>query len=1141
MRLKLFTLFTFLLINVFGFAQQKSVSGKVYSDQDDIPLIGVTVLIKGTLTGTVTDVNGRFTLPSVEASTILVFSYIGFETVEIIVGEQQFIEIRMLTKYAEVEEVVVTALGVSRQKREIGYSTEKIDEDVLIESRAPNILNAISGRSAGVQISQPDGIEGGSTRIVIRGNNNIGADNQPLIVVDNVPMENVPGLSNIGRGVDWGSAINDINAFDIESMTLMKGGAASALYGSRGANGVLFITTKRGQKQKGIGVTYNMDYRITHPYRYREVQNIYGHGGPISLTPPVFPTSGDTLLYPGIYDNAQLVINQEGKTSTTAEEFGYYGSSVSWGPKMEGQMIKWWDGKMRPYSPQPDNLKIPFSDGYTTTHNISATGGGDKGTMRVSITRQDNKPIIENSEFNRTTLNLGATLDISSKLKTDLTLSFINYHRLNSPMLGEDWNSFSKGLLYSWPRSYQAVDKMNYANPDGTQNPQDGYPFLYLSKTIWWDYYNNNTTLDRDKYTAALTLIYDMTSWLQVLGRIGRDFTIEQYETRNKPIDALGLQNGYYSNNLARNVGDNYDFTMTAKKDEILDSKLDLTFSMGTSRYNTENYYIGGRSGTWYYPNMYTFFNYTDNIYSTDANNNTIVEQFGNTPGSMAPSEQIIRKRINSVYSFLNLAYDSYLFLELTGRNDWSSTLPKRNNSYFYPSVSLSFIASEVIDFQKHINWLNFMKIRGGIAQTATDTDPYLMTFHYNTTLFGGQQASNFPATIPPLNLKPQRVNSYEGGLNLGFFDNRIDIDFTYYYLYSFDQIIPNLPLPFSSGATTIMTNEGVLTNKGIELIINTVPVRTKDWLVRSGINIARNRNKVVSLGGSADSYMLADIWGLNGPAMILHEGDSYGTISGYDYIFDENGNRVVNEEGTKYLITDTRVPIGNAAPHFIGGWNTMAAYKGFKFTMLIDTKWGGDIYCGSYVIGLQTGQSPETLKEREGDGLPYTDPDGNTSNIGIILDGVHEDGTPNTTVVHYYYKYLPNAGGWGKFVSTPGILENTWVKMRELSLAYTIPQKWLEKLKAFQNLTVSFTARDLFYIYTTLPDKINPEGIMGSGNAQGFEWASFPGTRSFAVKNKRMNRVTFPVKIVQQAVDIFCLRIVFFESIFILYKQCYQ
>jgi hypothetical protein len=274
--------------------------------------------------------------------------------------------------------------------------------------------------------------------------------------------------------------------------------------------------------------------------------------------------------------------------------------------------------------------------------------------------------------------------------------------------------------------------------------------------------------------------------------------------------------------------------------------------------------------------------------------------------------------------------------------------------------------------------------------------------------------------------------------------------------------------------------------------------LQKKDLTLKTSINFARNRNKVVSLGGDADTYLLADIWGLNGPAMILHEGDDYGTISGYDYIYDENGNRVVNDEGTKYLITDTRVPIGNASPDFIAGWNTVLTWKGFKLGALIDTKWGGDIYCGSYVISLQTGQSPETLIEREGGGLPYTDPDGNTSNIGIILEGVHEDGTPNTTVVHYYYKYLPNAGGWGHFLSTPGIIDNTWVKMREISLSYTLPQSLIAKTKVFQNLTLSITGRDLFYIYTTLPDKINPEGIMGSGNAQGFEWASYPGTRSF-------------------------------------------
>jgi iron complex outermembrane recepter protein len=1093
----LLTFAFFLLIIRALIAQDLTIRGTITAVEDGLPLIGVTVQIKGTLIGAVTDFDGKFSISGAKPESVLVISFVGYETLEIPIDGKTVINVKLKESAKELEEVVVTALGISRQKREIGYSTEKVESSVIVDSKAPNVLNALSGRSAGVQISQSDGVDGGSTRIVIRGNNNIGTDNQPLIVVDNIPMENIPGLTNIGRGVDWGSVINDLNAYDIENMTLMKGGAASALYGSRGANGVLFITTKRGNKQKGIGITYNVDYKSTNPYRYREVQNVYGHGGPISFTPPTFPRSGDTLLYPGIYGNENLIINQQGETSSTSAEFGYYGSAVSWGPKMDGQMVKWWDGKMRAWSPQPDNLKIPYQNGYTITHNVSATGGNEKGTMRVSLTRQDNKPIVDNSNFNRTTINLGANLNISEKLKTDVTVSFINFQRLNSPMLGEDANSFNKGLLYSWPRSYQGIDKQHYQNADGSQNPQEGYPFYYVSPTLWWGYYNNNTTLNRDKYTAALTLTYDIAPGISAQGRVGRDFTIEQFETRNKPIDVIGLQDGYYSNGLSRNIGDNYDFTVTAFKDKVLNTLFDVRFTAGASRWNQDYYFINGHSGTWYYPNMYTFFNYTDNIFSTDANNNTIVDQLGNSAGSMIPGEGILRKRNNSVYSFLNLSYANYLFLELTGRNDWSSTLPAGANSYFYPSLSLSFIPSEVFNFEERIPWLNFMKIRGGLAQTATDTEPYLLSFYYNTGRFGGQQTSNFPSTIPPILLKPQRVNAYETGVNFGFFDNRIDLDFTYYYLYSFDQIIPNLPIPTSSGASNIMTNEGVLTNRGFEIILNTVPVRSKHLTIRSGLNFARNRNKVVSLGSDADTYLLADIWGLNGPAMVLEAGDDFGTISGYDYIYDDNGNRVLNAEGTKYLITDSRVPIGNASPDFIAGWNAMLTYKGFKLSTLIDTKWGGDIYSGSYVISLQTGQSPETLIEREGGGLPYTDPAGNTSNIGVILPGVHEDGTPNTTVVHYYYKYLPNAGGWGKFVSTPGILENTWVKMREISMSYTLPKKITDKTKVFQNLTLSVTGRDLFYIYTTLPDNINPEGIMGAGNAQGFEWASYPGARS--------------------------------------------
>ncbi len=1094
-----FFLFSLFLLVVSSLhAQQLSISGVVLDQADGLPMPGVSIQVKGTLLGTVTGLDGQFSIGSLKKDQVLLVSFLGYETQEIVVNKTEFVTIKLKESSKQLEEVVVTALGISRQKREIGYSTEKIEATVVTDSKASNVLNAISGRAAGVQISQPDGVEGGSTRITIRGNNNIGTDNQPLIVVDNIPLENTPGLTNIGRGVDWGSAINDLNAYDIESMTLMKGGAASALYGSRGANGVLFITTKRGKKQKGIGVTYNTDIKITTPYLFRDVQNKYGHGGPISFTPPTFPRSGDTLLYPGIYGNGNLIINQQGETSSTSAEFGYYGSAVSWGPQMEGQMIKWWDGKMRSWSPQPDNLKIPFHDGYTTTHNISATGGGEKGTMRVSFTRQDNKAIVDNSNFDRTTVNLGANLKISDKLVTDVTMSFIQFNRLNSPMLGEDWSSFNKGLLYSWPRSYQAIDKTNLANPDGSRNPQEGFPFFYVSPTLWWDYYNNNTRQNRDKYTGALSLSYDPFSWLNILGRIGRDYTIEQFETRNKPTDPLGLQNGYYSNGLSRNRGDNYDLIITAGREGLFGEDFDLKLTTGASRWSQDYYSLNGHSGTWYYPNMYTFFNFTETTYTADPNGNTIVEQPGNSASSMIPKESILRKRNNSVYAFLNFSLKNYLFAELTGRNDWSSSLPKGSNSYFYPSVSLSFIPTEAFGFMTHIPWMNFMKIRGGVAKTATDTDPYLLSFYYNTSLFGGQQSSAFPEVIPPIKLRPQRVNAYEAGINFGFFENRIDLDFTWYYLYSFDQIIPNLPLPISSGASNIMTNEGILSNKGFELIINTVPYQGKHLLIKSGFNIARNRNKVVSLGGDADTYLLADIWGLNGPAMVLQEGDEYGTISGYDYIYDENGNRVVNDAGTKYLITDSRVPIGNASPDFIAGWTTSVSYKNLRFGMLIDTKWGGDIYSGSYVIGLQTGQSPETLTERDGGGLPYTDPDGNTRNVGIILEGVHQDGTPNTTVVHYYYKYLPNAGGWGKFVSTPGIVENTWIKMREMSLAYTIPAQWIQKTKLIQNLTLSVTGRDLFYLYKTLPDNINPEGIMGSGNAQGFEWAANPGTRSF-------------------------------------------
>ncbi|MEI6575945.1 MAG: SusC/RagA family TonB-linked outer membrane protein [Bacteroidota bacterium] len=1080
-----------------GYTQQINVSGKVISGSDQQTIPGATVQVLHKPIGTVTDIDGNYSLKGVGSKDSLIFSSIGFVKQIVAIGGKTVINITLQVTSTELKEVVVTALGISRQKRELGFATAKLSGDLVTRSSSASVITAMTGRVANVTVSSGDGVEGGSTRVVIRGNNNLTTNNQPLIVIDGIPVENNPGMTNIGRGVDWGNAINNVNSFDIESYNILKGGSASALYGSRGANGVILITTKRGQQQKGIGVTYNFSEKIIHPYRYREVQNKYGGGGPIALTPPKFPTSanGDTLKYPGIYGSESFPINQQGQTSNSAAEFGYYGSSVSWGPKMNGEMVKWWDGVMRPWSPQPDNLSIPYHDGFTTTHNIAASGGGPNGTMRVSITNQDQKPIIDNSNSNQTTVNVAGNLKASQKVRVDMSISYINYKRLNSPMVGEDGNSINKGLLYSWPRSYQGEDKANYANADGAQNKMENYPYKYVSQTIWWNYYNNNTTLTRDKYIGSISLIYDVTPWLNAVFRTGKDFTLSQFETKNKPIDVLGLKDGYYGNALNREVSNNSDFLITATKDKFFKSDINVKFSIGGNAWSLNQYAVSGHSGTWYYPNMYSMVNFTEPTYK-DSLGLLILDHTGNSPSNLATGSSLIRKKINSAYSFLNLGYKNYLFADITGRNDWSSTLPQGKNSYFYPSLTLSFIASEALKLQEKLPWMNFLKLRASFAQTATDADPYQTEFYYKSGFFGGQQSTVFPDTIPPYKLIPQRVNTYETGLNIAILDNRIDFDITYYYARSFDQIL-NLPAPISSGSNSILINDGVLTNKGIEIVLTAVPVQTKNFIFKTGITFGRNRNKIVSLGAYGDKLKLADIWGLNGPAMYVKAGEQYGTIYGYDYVYDSKGRRIVNDEGTKYEVTTDRVPVGNAAADFVAGWTTDFSYKNFRLTTLVDCKWGGDIYCGSYVIGLQTGQSPETLLERDGGGLPYTDPAGNTSNIGVVLPGVHADGTPNTTVVHYYYKYMPNAGGWGHFLTTPGIVENTWVKLREVSLSYTLPAELLKKQKIFQSLSLSLTGRDLFYLYTTLPDKINPEGILGSGNAQGFEWASYPGTRS--------------------------------------------
>ncbi|PID95314.1 MAG: SusC/RagA family TonB-linked outer membrane protein [Bacteroidetes bacterium] len=1073
------TLFFTIILGFIAQAQTTTITGTVTSSEDNLPLPGVTVIIKESSRGTTTDFNGTYLLKA-DKGAILQFSFIGYTSQEITVGSQSTIDVVLKPSARNLDAVVVTALGIKRENREVGYTTESFSGDDIEKSNSNSVLTAMSGRSAGVQISSPDGVDGGTTRIIIRGNNNLTSKNQPLIVVDGVPLENDPGLTDIGRGQDWGSAINNINQADIKSIDILKGPTAAALYGSRGANGVVLITTKRGRKQKGLGINYSVSHKITNPYRYRDVQNTYGAGGPLTTAEPTFMEDEEgNPIYP------TSVHTDKGPFGlSTPELFGYYGTAASWGPRMEGQMIRWWDGEMRPFDPQPDNIKLYFRNGHTTNHNLSFSGGNDNGTIRVSLSRTDHEAIIPNSNFNQTTINLGSNINISEKVKADVAISYINYNRLNTPNLGESYSSFSKGNLYSWPRSWKGLEATQYVNQDGTRNEWEGnYPFWYLSPYTWWDIYKHNTTLGRDKVIGSFALIYDITPWLQATGRVGMDFTLNQFITRNAPADAAGLLDGFYENELGRDKVLNNEFLITAHKTHIFDTRINAKASIGGTKWQRRKYGLRGKSGRWVDPFLYSMTNYEDPTQVLYTN-----------PGRIR--EYWYEKNINSLYAFLNFSYDDYLYLELTGRNDWSSTLPSNANAYFYPSASLSFIPTEAFDFSSPI--FNFWKLKGSIARAATDTDPYALDFVYRTSTFGNVQTAALPSTIPPIALAPQWAKSYEGGTTIGMFNDNLNIDFTYYYILSDNQIL-RLPTPTSSGAAGIIINDGVLENRGFELIMNYAIIEKPGLVLQTGLNISRNRNKVISLGDNNEPLMLGEIWGLNGPAIAVRAGDEYGTIVGYDYLYHENGQPILSEDGTTYKITDTRVPIGNAAPDFLAGWTTRFVWKGFTLSTLVDAKIGGDIYCGTYVIGLQTGQSPETLLERNGGGLPYTDEEGVTRNVGVILPGVYEDGTQNDKVVHYYFKYMPNAGGWGHFLSSPGILENTWIKMREISLSYQLPERLIKRMGIFNELNINLVGRNLFYIYTSLPDHINPEGIMGSGNAQGLEWASFPGTRSFS------------------------------------------
>jgi len=1129
----------------------KPVSGSVLSVEGS-PLSGVSVTVAGSSKGTVTDEKGNFHLEANEGD-VLVFSFVGFQTVRMTVSFSSPIKVTLLKSENSLNDVVVTALGIKREARSIGYSAQKVNGSDIVQASPPDLATGLMGKSAGLNITASNGVQGSSQRIVIRGNNSILGGNQPLIVIDGIQVQNDPvggqqsgingspanGTVQTGTDLvtpkDWGSFLNFLNSDDVQDVTVLKGATAAALYGARGANGVILITSKRGGKRAGIGVDYNFSTLFTNPYRYQTLQNTYGYGGANALWSANldFPTtaSGDKR-YPGNYpwDGAPAGDAFESAGSipggySTWDVFSWYGPGASWGHKLDGTEIVWWDGVKRKWDPQPDNRKAFFRTGSTTTHNVAFNGGGDFGSFRMGYTRLDNTAITKNSNYNQNNINLGANLNLSKKIKVDATASYTNYTRLNVPDIAGDqgWTNF---MIYSMSRDYKPLEFSNYKNADGSKrdliaaSPFGYYPYQNnYNQNLFWHLAEQNQTLTRNQLLSSVKVSADATPWLNFTGRASINYAITNVESKYSPIDAGGVE-GQYGFEYIRNQDVNLELFTTLHKESLFGSKVKRQPLVGNSALKSRMYdnnawnsgepnatYGRGSSSPWSVPFRYFLANTTAN-------------------GISAPVEVWNNYNLNSMFGIMDLSYDNYLFLQVTGRNDWSSTLPLKTSSYFFPSASLSFVFTEAIKGMQNINWLNYGKLKVSAARSANGAQPYQSTYTYNTnvignylnanapTAFGGMPVRSYQTVLPPASfLVPQRNSSYEIGLEAGLLNNRLNFEFAYYQTHATSQILAS-NIPWSSGAQQVTFNTGELSNKGIEVIIRATPVQTRNFRWDVSINAAHNQNKVISLAEGITKYPLQDLWGSNGVQMYVRPGENYGTIYGYDYTY-LNGKRVVQRVydkssptkvvGTQYVTTTDPAPIGNSTPKLTGGISNTFRYKNFSLYVMTDFKVGGQIFSADYGAAMSEGLAPETLKERNGGGLAYTYPDGTTANHGVILDGVFADGKPNTDVVHYLWKYAGQYEAWSN-VPMPranSIFTNSWGKLRELTLTYSIPDKLVKRTKFIQGLDVSLVGRNLFYIFTTLPDHLNPEAINGIGNGQGVQWSEFPGTRDLGVSVK--------------------------------------
>ncbi len=975
------------------------------------------------------------------------------------------------TKTQDIEGVVVTALGIKREKRSLGYATQQVSGDQLSSAPVANVSDALAGKVAGLNITQ-SGTMGGSTNIVIRGVKSLVGSNQALIVVDGTPINNdtfnQTGISSGGGAYDYSNGMADINPNDIQEVNVLKGAAATALYGSRGMNGVIMITTKKGKRSKKIGIEFNSALTIgsVDKSTLPTYQNEYG-GGYV----------GDSF-YSGD-------INGDGVTDTNIV---YTYDDASFGTAFDPNLQVYnWDSQ---YPQLPGYLKTtPWVAGAnpntvwgtsaTYTNSVAFSGGNDQGDFRLGYTNFLQDGALPNSEIKKNTIDFSANYDFTDKLNVFGNIAYTNTQGQGRILTGYESRNPMQSFRQWWNMSVD-MNKQREAyfltGQNMTWNIKDyvdqevGY-----TDNFYFNRYQNYQTDDRNRYFGNFGLNYKITDWLSVLGR----YTFDTFDELRQERVAIGssdqgrLSNGgrgeyYFLNHKVSET--NYDVIFNVDKDFGSDFNLNANLGWNlrvNKRYGNSAVTNGGLK----IPGLYSISNTAEAL--TEAN----ILDFD------------INKKVDGLFAQASIGYKNMLFLDGSIRTDRSSALPVENNRYWYPSGSLSFVFSELLGSK---DLINFGKVRFNYAKVGNDTDPYQLfnTYDLNAAFNGSYNASS-PATTANNNLVPEEMDEMEAGLEMGFWKNRLSFDVSVYKQKTYD-LITATDVSSSSGFTRAWVNSGDIENKGIEARVTVVPVKSPNFSWELTANWATNESKVTRIYLDTDFLPLASMWNVQTGAML---GESTGTIRGTNYVY-LNGERVVRTNGKYAISDDSSEVIGDAIPDWTGSVINTLKYKSLSLTFQVDVRQGGDVYSQDMAFGLATGLYAETAGLNDlGNPVRYSVANGG----GIILPGVQADGTPNT--VRTQMSNYTNAYGYYGGPEAMHVYDGSFVKLRNVTLSYKLPQKFFAN-SIVDGLTFSLIGRNLWIIHKNVP-YADPEATLGAGNARGFQNGAHPTFREIGASLK--------------------------------------